>query len=100
MSNITLPERIWLQHDPENTGEPFDDAEGVTWCKDKINDTDAEYILASVAAERCAGMRDELKKANTIIFKLETLIKYYGYPEEMPELRFEERHAALAEEEK
>lgn len=30
-------ERIWLQTEPESTGE-------VTWCEDKINDDDIEYI--------------------------------------------------------
>jgi hypothetical protein len=42
------PERIYLQHDPENTGEPFSEAAEVTWCKDRIFDTDQEYIRADL----------------------------------------------------
>jgi uncharacterized small protein (DUF1192 family) len=44
------PERIYLQHDPEDTGEPFNEAHEVTWCADKINDTDIEYVRADLAA--------------------------------------------------
>ena len=44
-----IPERIWLQvygdEDPE-LGLPPDDWE-TTWCEDKINDSDVEYVLAS-----------------------------------------------------
>ena len=40
--------RIWLQvhgdSDSINWDEPTDE---VTWCEDKINDSDTEYILAS-----------------------------------------------------
>ena len=55
MSDKNSPERIWLQCDPDNN--LYD----TTWCKDKINDTDAEYILASVAAERYAEKDEEIK---------------------------------------
>lgn len=48
------PEVIYLQHDPENTGEPFSEAHEVTWCKDKINDTDIQYVRADLA-ERLAS---------------------------------------------
>ena len=41
------PERIYLQHDPESTGEPFDKAHDVTWCQDRINKTDVEYVRAT-----------------------------------------------------
>lgn len=46
------PERIYLQHDPEETGEPFNEAREVTWCKDKINSTDIEYVRADAVSER------------------------------------------------
>jgi hypothetical protein len=46
------PERIYLQHDPENTGEPFSEAAEVTWCKDRIYDTDQEYIRADLVRRR------------------------------------------------
>ena len=42
------PERIYLQHDPENTGEPFNDAHEITWCRDRIFDTDIEYVRSDL----------------------------------------------------
>ena len=40
---MIAPDKIYLQVDPE--GESADDSvEGVTWCQDKINDNDVEYI--------------------------------------------------------
>ena len=47
------PACIYLQHDPENTGEPFNRAHEVTWCIDRINATDIEYVRADLA-ERTA----------------------------------------------
>ena len=43
-----LPKRIWLQ--VEEDGEPFDEGE-VTWCQDKINSSDVEYIKLSEIKE-------------------------------------------------
>lgn len=40
-TNSLIPSKIYLQIDTE-----FDDLEGVTWCVDKINDTDIEYAIA------------------------------------------------------
>jgi len=43
---INLPNKIYLQVDSENERpENFDDLTEVTWCKEKINDTDLEYHL-------------------------------------------------------
>lgn len=43
----TAPERIWLQVcDENNCDKPFNAHEGVTWCEDKINETDIEYVRA------------------------------------------------------
>lgn len=51
---MEAPERIYLQtgleewdNDPELT---WDDLEEVTWCVDRINDNDVEYVLKDVAA--------------------------------------------------
>lgn len=62
-------ERIWLQAYGE-----FDDTEGVTWCEDKINDNDIEYVLASKlkaaqvelaeAKENEAKLHQELEEKN------------------------------------
>lgn len=46
------PREIWLQHDPDNTGEPFKLAHDVTWCADKINDNDIKYIRADLAKRK------------------------------------------------
>ena len=48
MKNI--PERIYLQIDADGeTPENFNELHGVSWCSDKINDNDIEYVLASSA---------------------------------------------------
>ena len=36
---MEAPEKIYLQIDGDSSG----DWEGITWCQDKINDTDVEY---------------------------------------------------------
>ena len=46
------PKRIYLQHDPEATGEPFNKAHEVTWAADRINDSDIEYIRADLSIQR------------------------------------------------
>jgi hypothetical protein len=47
MKNHKAPEKIYLQIDPE--GEKATDyLDGITWCEDKINDTDVEYIRSDL----------------------------------------------------
>jgi hypothetical protein len=44
-----LPDTIYLQTDPENESDPdvdFNDLEGVTWCQNRINETDIAYSRA------------------------------------------------------
>jgi hypothetical protein len=50
-------ERIWLQYHDED-GEPNDYGESVTWCKDKINDTDVEYVRADAAVAQSKEIRE------------------------------------------
>ncbi len=47
------PERIWLQHDLEGTGEPYAEPIGdeVTWCWHKISQYDTEYVRADLHNE-------------------------------------------------
>ena len=41
-----LPERIYLQVDPDNENpEDFNELFGVTWCTERINKSDIEYVL-------------------------------------------------------
>ena len=47
-----IPERIYLQHDPEDSGVPFTEAYGVTWCQDRINKTDIEYVRTDAHCEQ------------------------------------------------
>lgn len=43
------PKKIYLQADPENEKpKDFENLEGITWCADKINNNDIEYIRADV----------------------------------------------------
>ncbi len=57
------PKKIFLQHDPEKTGEPFDEAAEVTWCRDRINETDIAYVRSDVrsAASRNAVLEDVIE---------------------------------------
>ncbi len=41
---MTLPYRIFLQVDPANEGGDLDDFSDVTWCRDRINDSDVAYL--------------------------------------------------------
>ena len=61
------PKTIWLQWygdaDPDEAGEP--DHEDVTWCEDKINDSDVEYVSAdalATAEERIKELEAERKR--------------------------------------
>lgn len=59
---MDVPERIWLQVDPngecalEGCNEVHD---GITWCQDRINDSDVEYVrrfkFQSVSCSGCSG---------------------------------------------
>ena len=42
---MTHPDRIYLQYDDEPA--PDYEHEGATWCEDRINDSDVEYVLAT-----------------------------------------------------
>ncbi len=53
----SAPEVIWLQVDPE--AEQFDGWEAQTWCSDKINETDVEYVRADTVAR----LREVLQEA-------------------------------------
>ena len=65
-------ERIWLQVDPE--GDRFEDdeecsSEGVTWCQDKINETDVGYVRLDKFEElkaELAAARGVMKKSMTV----------------------------------
>ena len=60
MNEYEAPERIWLQVDPDGLcpGE-WDSLDGATWCADKINDNDVEYVRADTV-EWLKLERDEL----------------------------------------
>jgi hypothetical protein len=51
MSNpIDAPERIYLQVcDDSDCDEPFCEHHDVSWCQDKINNSDVEYVRADTA---------------------------------------------------
>lgn len=57
-----LPEKIYLQVDPEEENpELFDPPyEGVTWCTDKINDNDVEYIRPETLYEKIRELPEKL----------------------------------------
>ena len=43
-----LPEHIYLNFGPIDEDEDFAALREVTWCTDKINETDAEYVRADL----------------------------------------------------
>jgi len=50
------PEVIWLQTGLEDGEETFDTSwEGITWCSDKINDSDVKYIRADLVKKVLKG---------------------------------------------
>lgn len=59
----TAPEIIYLQHDAEDTGLPFDHAEGVTWCRDKINASDIAYVREDINVAALEAARQEEREA-------------------------------------
>jgi hypothetical protein len=65
-----LPERIWLQDldgDGDYRGE-------VTWCKDKINDTDTEYIRSDVVNER-PGLVERVRKLEAALERIRIMAR-------------------------
>ena len=42
-----IPKIIYLQIDGGEDADTFDDLDGVTWCSDRINDTDLVYELVT-----------------------------------------------------
>ena len=78
------PNKIFLQIDLANYGETCEDFKelvGVSWCEDRINDDDLEYIsVSSVLAQidklkDYANSSDEYDKVEFAINILKKLIK-------------------------
>jgi len=46
MTDDTAPDRIWLQ-----AGGQYAEAHEVTWCEDRIEDDDQEYVRADLYGE-------------------------------------------------
>ena len=52
---MKAPERIYLQVSKTEEDDDWDDEVGVTWCVDRINDTDAEYVRDEIhTLTKCA----------------------------------------------
>jgi len=45
---VKAPDRIYLQVAKTEEDDDWDDEVGVTWCVDRINDTDAVYVKAEL----------------------------------------------------
>nr|WP_258167520.1 hypothetical protein [Burkholderia multivorans] len=56
-----VPSRIYLNlGDINELGEiPFQQLTGVTWCEDRVDDTDIEYVRAPAQADAREGLTDE-----------------------------------------
>lgn len=56
------PAAIYLQCcDAEHCEVPFSEHEGTTWCADKINDLDVEYVRADLVNDDTALLRQALE---------------------------------------
>lgn len=49
---MTVPDRIWLQN--------YDDLYEATWCQDRVDDEDAEYILSTPPREHAEELVEAL----------------------------------------
>ncbi|MDR8750735.1 hypothetical protein FEP95_04795 [Burkholderia multivorans] len=60
-----VPSRIYLNlGDINELGEiPFQQLTGVTWCEDRVDDTDIEYVRAPAQADAREGLTDEQREA-------------------------------------
>lgn len=87
----TAPIRIWLQRDDDDSRHPCE-TEGVTWCEDKINDYDTEYVRADLLAtaldaaiakakreenEACAKVLDEMAEQAERDIEPSAVVDYY-----------------------
>lgn len=63
------PERIYLQIDPNGT-DPTEEflIDGATWCQDKINESDVEYVRA----DEIDRLRAEVAELRTILRQVRT----------------------------
>ncbi|MBS3776883.1 MAG: hypothetical protein KGY70_16920 [Bacteroidales bacterium] len=58
MKNI--PEKIYLQVDPENENPyNFNELREVTWCRDRINENDIEYIRRDKIKEYLCNQQNQ-----------------------------------------
>lgn len=55
------PERIWLQ------GDGLDGTYYETWCQDKINDTDTEYVRGDIHQAELERLKKKLEIAKTLV---------------------------------
>ena len=61
---MKAPEKIYLQVDGDSIGDSYEDWDGTcTWCQDRINDTDVEYVEAS----KIEALENQLAEAEEII---------------------------------
>lgn len=88
---VTVDETYTKNHNRENDIRSVDDIIINT----KENTANADLIVKAV--NNHDKLVEELKKANGIINKLFKLVNYYGYAEETPNLRIEEREKALTD---
>jgi len=71
--------RIWLQDAVE-----YDD---ITWCEDKIHDTDAEYILADLHRGELAVLETRAEAAEAELAAMKEAERWIPVGERLPNLR-------------
>jgi hypothetical protein len=64
---MSASERIYLQWFEGDTAYM---PEGVTWCDDRIEDDDVEYVRADKAAAEIETLRNEIERLRAVIDRL------------------------------
>ena len=66
---MTAPERIYLQDGgyPEDAPPEYEGNEGMTWCTDRMEADDTEYLRADVAEAMVARYRDALRELHAMV---------------------------------
>ena len=62
-----IPEQIYLQTEGIEEGDSFNDLADITWCKDRINLTDVEYVSTTLLVEKLIELRLRLNSQSVLI---------------------------------
>lgn len=75
------PKMIWLQvcPDADHCEVSFADHEGVTWCQDKVNDSDVAYVRADTAQPTPSGDAEDAARYRWLALRAHKNTAYERY---------------------